>query len=85
MTRAELTALHDAIDTTLALPDSIRELLAQWLAPTAAKPNGILTRLGTRVRGFRRVDRRPRMQARAPRQADPGASGRAAASCGDAR
>jgi hypothetical protein len=33
MTREELTALRDAIDLTLALPDSIRELLAQWLAP----------------------------------------------------
>jgi hypothetical protein len=40
MTREELTALRDAIDMTLALPDSIRELLAQWLAPAAAKPNG---------------------------------------------
>ena len=40
MTREELTALRDAIDLTLALPDSIRELLAQWLAPEASKPNG---------------------------------------------
>ena len=40
MTREELAALRDAIDLTLALPDSIRELLAQWLAPTIAKPNG---------------------------------------------
>jgi Winged helix-turn-helix DNA-binding len=40
MTREELTALRDAIDMTLALPDSLRELLAQWLAPAAAKPNG---------------------------------------------
>jgi hypothetical protein len=40
MTREELTALRDAIDMTLALPDSIRALLAQWLAPAAAKPNG---------------------------------------------
>jgi hypothetical protein len=38
--REELTALRDAIDITLALPGSIRELLAQWLAPAAAKPNG---------------------------------------------
>jgi Winged helix-turn-helix DNA-binding len=35
MTREELVALRDAIDITLALPDSIREMLAQWL-----KPNG---------------------------------------------
>ena len=40
MTREELAALRDAIDMTLALPDSIRELLAQWLMPAAAKPNG---------------------------------------------
>jgi winged helix-turn-helix DNA-binding protein len=40
MTRQELTALRDAIDMTLALPDSLRELLAQWLTPAAAKPNG---------------------------------------------
>jgi hypothetical protein len=32
--------LRDAIDLTLALPDSIRALLAQWLAPVTAKPNG---------------------------------------------
>jgi len=25
---------------TLGLPDSVRELLAQWLAPATAKPNG---------------------------------------------
>ena len=40
LTREELVALRDAIDLTLALPDSLRELLAQWLAPAAAKPNG---------------------------------------------
>jgi hypothetical protein len=40
MTRDELTALRDAIDITLALPDSIREMLAKWLTPAAAKPNG---------------------------------------------
>ena len=33
-------ALRDAIDVTLALPDSIREILAQWLSPAATKPNG---------------------------------------------
>jgi hypothetical protein len=41
VTREELTALRDAIDMALALPDSIRELLAQWLAPAAAKSNGL--------------------------------------------
>ena len=40
MTREELTALRNAIDMTLALPDSLRALLAQWLMPEAAKPNG---------------------------------------------
>jgi hypothetical protein len=40
MTREELIALRDAIDLTLALPESVRELLAQWLAPAAVKPNG---------------------------------------------
>jgi hypothetical protein len=38
--REELVQLRDAIDMTLALPDSVRELLAQWLAPAAAKSNG---------------------------------------------
>ena len=38
MTREELAQLRDAIDTVLALPDSIRELLAKWLE--TAKPNG---------------------------------------------
>lgn len=37
MTRKELVALRDAVDLALALPDSIRELLAQWLALAAAK------------------------------------------------
>ena len=40
MTRQELIQLRDAIDVTLALPDSLRALLAQWLAPETAKPNG---------------------------------------------
>jgi hypothetical protein len=40
MTREELTALRDAIALTLALPDSVRALLAQWLMPESAKPNG---------------------------------------------
>ena len=38
--REELVALRDAIDLTLALPDSIREQVARWLTPEAAKPNG---------------------------------------------
>jgi hypothetical protein len=39
MTREELIQLRDAIDMTLALPDSLRGLLAQWLAPATAKTN----------------------------------------------
>jgi hypothetical protein len=38
--RAELGALRDAIDTILSWPDSVRGLIAQWLQPDAAKPNG---------------------------------------------
>jgi hypothetical protein len=40
MTWEELVASRDAIDIMLALPDSLRALLAQWLAPEVAKPNG---------------------------------------------
>lgn len=40
MTREELVQLRDAIDMTLALPDSLREMLAQWLAPETVRPNG---------------------------------------------
>jgi hypothetical protein len=40
MTHDELVALRDALDVVLALPDSLRKLLAQWLTPAAAKPNG---------------------------------------------
>jgi hypothetical protein len=38
--REELAQLRDAIDMMLALPDSLRELLAEWLTPAASKPNG---------------------------------------------
>jgi hypothetical protein len=40
MTREELVQLRDALDVTLALPDSIRELLAQSLAPPKASRPG---------------------------------------------
>ena len=40
MTREELTALRDALDAILTLPDSVFQLLAHLLAPPAAKPNG---------------------------------------------
>jgi hypothetical protein len=37
MTREELVRLRDAIDMMLALPDSLRELLAQWLTGGEAR------------------------------------------------
>jgi hypothetical protein len=40
MTREELIALRDAIDITLALPDSVREMLVKMLTPETVKPNG---------------------------------------------
>ena len=40
MNRDELTALRDAIDTVLTWPDAVRDQVARWLAPEAAKPNG---------------------------------------------
>jgi hypothetical protein len=39
MTRDELAALRDAIDTVLTWPDAVRAEVARWLTP-AAKPNG---------------------------------------------
>jgi hypothetical protein len=38
--RAELGALRNAIDTILSWPDPVRDQIAQWLQPEAAKPNG---------------------------------------------
>jgi hypothetical protein len=35
MNREELVQLRDAIDLALALPDSVRALLAQWLETTS--------------------------------------------------
>jgi hypothetical protein len=40
MDRDELTALRDAIDVMLAWPDGVRDQVARWLTPEAAKPNG---------------------------------------------
>jgi IclR helix-turn-helix domain len=40
MTREQLTALRDAIDTVLTWPDAVRAEVARWLALEAAKPNG---------------------------------------------
>ena len=81
LTREELTALRDAIDMTLALPDSIRELLAQWLAPEATKPNGqrFPSPCAPDDVAF------DQGQGCTPRQADPGASCRAAVADCDAR
>jgi hypothetical protein len=40
MNRDELAALRDAIDTVLTWPDAVRDQVARWLTPAAAKPNG---------------------------------------------
>jgi hypothetical protein len=65
VTREELVALRYVIDLTLALPDSIREMLAQWLAPAIAKPNGhgphlpvplLTSRPATRVKAKAKYD-----------------------------
>ena len=40
MNRDELAALRDAIDVLLAWPPAVRDQIAAWLTPQAAKPNG---------------------------------------------
>jgi hypothetical protein len=40
MTRDDLSALRDALDTVLTWPYRVRDQVAQWLAPEAAKLNG---------------------------------------------
>jgi hypothetical protein len=40
-TRDELAALRDAIDMVLTWPDAVRTEVARWLAPEAAKGNGV--------------------------------------------
>ena len=41
MKREELTALRDTLCMALALPDSVRALLAQWLQDDIPKSNGL--------------------------------------------
>jgi hypothetical protein len=41
MKREELVALRDAIDLALALPDSVRAVLAQWLRDDIPKSSGL--------------------------------------------
>ena len=41
MDRAELVVLHAALETVLAWPDSVRDQVAAWLAPTAQSGNGV--------------------------------------------
>jgi hypothetical protein len=41
MDREELAQLRDAIDTVLTWPDAVRDAVAQWLTPVAAKGNGL--------------------------------------------
>jgi hypothetical protein len=40
MTREDLIALHAALGGLLSLPDSVRELIVQWLTPEAARKAG---------------------------------------------
>jgi hypothetical protein len=41
MDREELSALHDALGIVLTWPENVRTQIAAWLAPEAAKPNGV--------------------------------------------
>ncbi len=41
MNREELVVLHAALETVLAWPDSVRDQVAAWLAPTAQPGNGV--------------------------------------------
>jgi hypothetical protein len=41
MDRGELAALRNAIDIVLTWPDSVRDQVAAWLAPTAQSGNGV--------------------------------------------
>ena len=41
MTREELVALRDAIDTVLTWPEAVRAEIARWLAPEAAKASDV--------------------------------------------
>ena len=56
MTRAELGALRDAIDTILSWPDPVRDQIARWLQTDASKPNradrGTPRSRSNRQRGF---------------------------------
>ena len=40
MTREDLIALHAALGGLLSLPDSVRDLIVQWLTPEAARKDG---------------------------------------------
>jgi DNA-binding transcriptional ArsR family regulator len=40
MNREQLVTLHAAMSALLALPPSMLDEIARWLAPAAAKPNG---------------------------------------------
>ena len=76
MNRDELAALRDAIGVLLTWPDSVRDQVAAWLTPQAAKPNGRdphpPPRDGTSVREAKRVaapDAAPETRVTPPRQA----------------
>jgi hypothetical protein len=63
MTREELAQLRDALSATLALPDSVRTMLAQWLSAEPSKPNGVDAKPGNGL------DRHPAPIAPTPRPA----------------
>jgi hypothetical protein len=93
MDREQLTALRDAIDTVLTWPDNVRSEIARWLTTETAKPNGRdphplpLASMGNGSETEQFAPHRSPTPCRqgAPRQAEPGESGRAAAaSDGDA-
>ena len=70
MNREELSALRDAIDTVLAWPDAVRDQVAAWLAPQAAKPNGRDPH-PPRFQSVDASDSASRITAQTPRRAGP--------------
>ena len=69
MNRAELGALHDAIDAILSWPDSVRDQIAQWLQADASTPNGAGPGRPSRSRSNRRRGFKPSVESAAREQA----------------
>ena len=92
MTRNELAALRDAIDTVLTWPPAVLAEVARWLTPAAPQPGNGLDPHPPPIESIGRERRHPigggaledAGGQSAPRQAEPGEGGRAAASDGDA-